>query len=364
MVLQYIRNSVYRITRLFPSMIMNKTVNSRAAKHWGFSPQHNLNISQAVGSYYRPLEEFFEVEEGRDRGDFTPFELLLKEVGESTVNLVLFMNSIPENCMQKMGDGKMGFTLFSKKILFELAKYCYLSVLYEHVELCRDPDFIQFKMKPVHEKRDSFQTADIYTGVETDPEDPFTAIQENLMQVQIESSDEKELAVKVAKLLKTYIVMEMKNKQMTDFTYASIVDKTRIVKNKDKQRILDHLTRLSKENKQLLQIEQRHRAYGIGMWNVGQQKSLYKYDAGRYEVERNIAAEMKMTDGLMDGLTENITIDVATLEQQQIATDDVEMSREEYGISGLKENWADGDGEGDGYADEGNNVYDEDGEDF
>jgi hypothetical protein len=368
MVLQYIRNSVYRITRLFPSMIINKTVNSEPAKHWGFSPQHNANLREAVSGYYRQLEELFESEEERMDGGFTPFELLLKEVGESTVNLVLFMNSIPENCMQNLGEGKpAGFTLFSKKILLELSKYCYLSVLYEHVELCRDPDFIQFKLKPVHEKRESFRENTLYTGVEmmeTDAEEEITTIQEQLMQVQIDSSDEKELSVKVAKLLKTYIMMEMRNRQMTDFTYASIVDKTRIVKNKDKQRILDHLTRLSKENKQLLQIEQRHRAYGIGMWNVGQQKSLYKYDAGRYEIERNIAAEMKMTDGAIDGLTENIAIDVENLENQQKVTDDMEMSREEYGIQRLKENWADGDGDGDGYADEGNMDYDEESDDF
>jgi len=362
LVFQYIRNSVYRMTRMFPSMIINRVQHiGSAPSHWGFSSAHSENIRRFMNDYYGKLEELFETDAERREYPYTPFEMLLKEVGESTVNLMLFMNSIPENCMVDLGEGKKGFSIFSKKILFGLFEYCYLSILYEHVELCRDPNFTQFRVKPVHKKGEEFQMNELYTGFETvESDDPISTLQEQLMQVQIDSSEEKELSVKVAKLLKLYLQMEIKNKQQLDMPYDRIVDKTRIVKNKDKQRITDYLTGLSRENKQLLQIEQRHRAYGIGMWNVGQQKSLYKYDAGRYDVERDIAEKMKMSDGAIEGLTENIVIDVGGLEQQQEVVDDVEMTREEYGIQRLKENWADGDGDGDGYADEGEGDYDED----
>ena len=58
-VAQFMRNSVFAMSRTYPEMIRNNhIVNTKAHKHWNLANDHNADISRFIGEYYKPLQSF------------------------------------------------------------------------------------------------------------------------------------------------------------------------------------------------------------------------------------------------------------------------------------------------------------------
>jgi hypothetical protein len=343
-VLSQIRNSIYRMTKVLPNIIVAKQAFTNVPKHWGFAVEHNMNISTIINNYYSQLNQFMDIDAGR-----TSLQALLERITQHTRDLVLFMETIPTCSSLEKGD-KVFMGLFNKRTLFGLYKYVWYSVFFEYITLSRSPELSRMdtreKRAIQREKIDQLnQTADSLEAVIQDNREDVSEYRDQLLEAQIQVGSEKELLKRVCLLLQTYLQMDMAHKKMVDQSYSILTNKTQLDKDKDKQRITDYLGKMSDEARQ---IEQRKRKYGLGMWNVG--KEIYKYDKKTYLKEVDIAREFKMGDLNMEGELnissesniEDIVIDVRGLEAHEEMQNERDADNEQYDIAGLTEDYMDG----------------------
>ena len=138
-----------------------------------------------------------------------------------------------------------------------------------------------------------------------------------------------DLKTRVAKLLLTFLDIEQGNKK-TMLSYEEIAKKIRKEKNIEKYKIIEYLGNMDKEERQ---IEDQFKRYKMGRWNVGLQKGLVQYDKKTYDREVN---ENKDTEGLENADAEQIDI-------ENEADAEAEEDNEAMDISGLGEDYRDGD---------------------
>ena len=138
-----------------------------------------------------------------------------------------------------------------------------------------------------------------------------------------------DLKTRVAKLLLTFLDIEQGNKK-TMLSYEEIAKKIRKEKNIEKHKIIEYLGNMDKEERQ---IEDQFKRYKMGRWNVGLQKGLVQYEKKTYDREVN---ENKDTEGLENADAEQIDI-------EDEADAEAEEDNEAMDISGLGEDYRDGD---------------------
>jgi hypothetical protein len=113
-------------------------------------------------------------------------------------------------------------------------------------------------------------------------------------------------------------------------SYEEIAKKIRKEKNIEKHKIIEYLGNMDKEERQ---IEDQFKRYKMGRWNVGLQKGLVQYDKKTYDREVN---ENKDTEGL-------VSADIDEMDAEDKADADAEEDDEAMDISGLGEDYRDGD---------------------
>jgi hypothetical protein len=122
----------------------------------------------------------------------------------------------------------------------------------------------------------------------------------------------------------TFLDIEQGNKKSL-LSYEEIAKKIRKEKNIEKQKIIEYLGNMDKDERQ---IEDQFKKYKMGRWNVGLQKGLVKYDKKTYDRE---------TD-------ENpVEMDAEQMEQLDAAEANQEEYDEAMDISQLGEDYQDGD---------------------
>ena len=138
-----------------------------------------------------------------------------------------------------------------------------------------------------------------------------------------------ELKTRVAKLLLTFLDIERDNKKIL-LSYDEIAKKIRKEKNIEKQKIIEYLGNMDKEERQ---IEDQFKRYKMGRWNVGLQKGLVQYDKKTYDRETAANAE---SEAMLD-------MDAEQLDALDKAAADEEEDNEATDISHLGEDYQDGD---------------------
>jgi hypothetical protein len=169
--------------------------------------------------------------------------------------------------------------------------------------------------------------SDLVTGLDDDDEDD-----DAMKEVDIRLGNEAELKTRTAKLLMSFFHMEMENKELS-ISYDEISKRIRKEKNVEKQKIVQYLGEMSKDERA---IEDQFKKYKMGRWNVGMQKGLFRYDKQMFERER---AEM-IADGEEGG------------EDAEEEEEEEQEEEEEYGIEQFGEDYMDGDYYGDHREDE------------
>lgn len=132
--------------------------------------------------------------------------------------------------------------------------------------------------------------------------------------------------------LKSCLMIIKNNKKDINYTHLDIKNLVTRTKTKEKDIIVDYLTDLTDEERNIENIMKNNR---LGNWNLGMQKGLREYvkdtyDMEREKMEKQIEMDIKIgKDDIVNDMNRNIfEFDILQQEQQ-----DNELDRENYDMN-------------------------------
>jgi hypothetical protein len=282
---------------------------------WDFAKPHYSDLKKMIERTWFGIKEY--------SGDNIMSDLL-KEVDSRAADIYLLTKELPMYKPLVKG-GITYYSLFDSLSINMMYVYLWYSAIYEYI-VCASNDSLltmEVENKKTQRRAQMKQNeSDLVTGLDDEEEEDDDAMKE----VDIRIGNEAELKTRTAKLLMSFFHMEMENKELA-IPYDEISKRIRKEKNVEKQKIVQYLGEMSKDERA---IEDQFKKYKMGRWNVGMQKGLFRYDKQMFERER---AEM-VADGEED------------------EEDEEEKEEEEGGIEQFGEDYMDGDFYGDHREDE------------
>lgn len=274
----YIKNTIYQMIKEWPSILLHNIEFQNIPRHWGLSALHKDDIEHCLKQYYNELKPFYS-----DK----IVSLLLKEM-QTKVDLYTFVKMIP-TFVPISKAGNTHYSFLDKEGLFALYQYVYYSVFYEYIRAANDNTLLY---TDINEKRQiqrnkNVEMADesLVEAVETEETESFLPAEYlEAAEVEIEVGNQADLKTRVSKLLATFIRIQIKEKEMTDFSYEDIFAKVRKSRDQEKKLITDFFKRMETDERRM---ENMKKTLKLGRWNVGMQKGLFDYDADTYARERN-----------------------------------------------------------------------------
>jgi hypothetical protein len=316
----FVKNSIYMMCKVFPEIILNGNVFDNIPAHWDLSDKHVSDLNNKLESFWSSIKEF--------HGD-TVIARVLRSIQIDVTDIFILIRELPIYSPLSKGDNTY-YSLFDNETINMVFIYLWYSTLYEYTVSASNPEFLRTDVeekKSVRRKNivDETDAANKLVGLgETEPEN-----QDELQEIDIRMGNVDDLKTRVAKLLLTFLEMEQGNKK-TMLSYEEIAKKIRKEKNIEKHKIIEYLGNMDKEERQ---IEDQFKRYKMGRWNVGLQKGLVQYDKKTYDREVN---ENKDTEGL-------VSADIDEMDAEDKADADAEEDDEAMDISGLGEDYRDGD---------------------
>ena len=335
-VTQFIKNSVYCITKVFPQIILNNNSYQSVHKHWGLSNEHMNDIENNVKQHTEELNKY---------KNNIVIKQILENMNQWIDDIVSFLNFIPiHTAIEK--EGNLFFSLLDKRTIYLLYTYCWYSIFYEIIESTNDDEFLNLDIKESKKERrnniNESKDESNYLDSVVDNNDTITEYEDEvLVNIDIISGDRMELQKVVCSLLLDFINIEQKNKKSLDNPYSQITRKTKKTKEAEKKSITDFLQNLEKDERN---IENQLKKFKMGRWNIGMQKGIFQYDKSIYNENRDINIARLYEDIEFNEIenAEPISLDVAELdaidEQENRDTYDIEGND----ISGLAEDYGDG----------------------
>ena len=318
----FVKNSIYMMCKVFPEIILNGNVFDNIPAHWELSDKHVSDLSNKLESFWSSIKEF--------HGD-TVISRVLRNIQIDATDIFVLIRELPVYSPLTKGENTY-YSLFDNETINMVFIYLWYSTLYEYTVSASNPEFLRTDVEEKKSARrknivDEADKANQLVGLgEPDQENQGES---ELQEIDIRMGNADDLKTRVAKLLLTFLDTEQGNKK-TMLSYEEIAKKIRKEKNIEKHKIIEYLGNMDKEERQ---IEDQFKRYKMGRWNVGLQKGLVQYDKKTYDREVN---ENKDTEGLANADTEQIDI-------EDEADAEAEEDNEAMDISGLGEDYRDGD---------------------
>lgn len=340
---KFIYNSIYSISKLIPNIIINENYFQeyeklkKIPKQWGFSSIHKGILSEIITKKWKKYMEF-------DKENV--LENLLKTVQENLNELIMLLKEIPIYSPLQKG-GNMFFSLFDSETIEFLYKYFWYSTIYEYIKLANNEELsnieVKEKKQKIREKKnDMNDIAGLTIGEDSVIDESYIDENNDLLEVEIQISNQESIKEIVASLLVCYLNEEIENKKLV-LSYDEIMKKVRKLKIDEKEKIVDYLGKMTKDERKL---EDEFKRYKIGQrWNRGLQSGLFKYDKKTFDME--IAETNDYEEG---DLPVESSVEQLETEQQQEYQE--EQDNEGYDIGHLGEDYQDGDFYGDYREDE------------
>ena len=338
--LQFIHNSVYQITKVYPAALLsNSAFFKRVPKHWGVHPIHADDLQKFIDKYYEKLETF--------KGDNVLLRLL-QEVNTRLVSMNAFMQHIPVHTeiVKDIDENMVSFhSLFDKNTIYMLYTYCFYSAIYEYIVCSNDKELERADIQEMKQtRRDNIQSSrnasnDLYS-VEENVTNAEAETIDDLMEIQVVAGNRLELKERVCSLLVAFLEIEDENKSVMDLSYEQIMKKVNRSKDKEKNRIISYFGNMTIEERK---IEDAFKAYKLGRWNVGQQKGLFQYDPNTYQRERSEMITQLYDENADIAETDVEALDIYELDKLDELDDADDYNRDTYDFQDLGEDYADGD---------------------
>jgi len=278
-VVQFIRNSVFEMSRVYPEMILNNhIIRDYAHKHWGFAEIHNSDIEKIIREQYSMFDALKHDNIIQD---------VLKRVQTSLTDISTFLGLLP-SFLPISKTNNTYYSLFTKRTLYMIYTYIWYSVLYEYIKVSEDDDMVQIDANSIRNERRAEirkNRENMQIGISTESGLSETAMEQTvgLTEMHIRVGDRKQLRERTSDLLVAYIKLDANNKKRLDFPYAKITKGVSRSKLNEKKTFTDYFKEMEDDQRT---VEFQLKRYKMGRWNVGLQKGLVNYDKERYKEER------------------------------------------------------------------------------
>lgn len=282
----YIKNSVYNLTKIYPNKILNNSNKSKSPKHWDLNVEDFIKIDNYIEAQFN-----FNTNNNNIK---TLLEIFLVNISD----LYLFISNIPT-----ITPVNGVYSLFDKKTIYLLFNYCWYSVLYEYICTTDNEDIIklsvqEYKNKKREQNKENLDASLQFNSILKNSDETMNeenTILNSIQELEIISGRTKQLKEDLSSLLVQFLNVEMNNKKMVDLSYSSMSKDIYNSKKAEKNKILSFFDNLSDDQRNVEKIQQKHK---IDKYNLGQQKTLFKYDKNGQNVETFL--DLITADNILD----------------------------------------------------------------
>jgi hypothetical protein len=352
---QFVTNAIESMVKIFPEHIRNKhTIGLpwETSRHWKLSFQHCNDLNEMIYKFYKVFDTYY--------GN-TSLNTFLQNISTKLSSLLIFVKQLPL-FMPIIKDGSEYHALFSKETVYLILKYAWYSVLYEYVVGVEDPDILEIDRKErIAEKRqmdkdlsDQMWAESIGLTNASENSDEDNDDLNPLMEVELEMGNLRKIKDTTGGFLVNVLKIFMSTKQSINMSYEEIRFKTQRKRDKEKKQITDAFEKMERTERK---VEDMLKQFKIGRWNIGMQKSLFKYKGDTYarqkELNRHLNEgeedaldadhenEIELTVG-QSQFAETDETEIADLEREEQMEIEREYDYEANDIGGLGEDYTDG----------------------
>lgn len=289
----YAKSVSWLIARVFPNIIINKVAygNVKVPACWNLSEQHQQDIRAQARDHYGPLSKFYDDSQIKALLEVFQYEgRQLWAIADDTMYIAPVKT--PEGMVKSVFDDKMVKYLF---------KFYILNAFINMMELVEREDFYDEKMERPSNPL-LREEVDVVLGQEG-----------RAPMLEIMSGEKKVMSEKIAGVMAAFLSVTCQDKKAIDLNYDDLMEKVTRSKEKEKDQIVEFLTELTDEEREIENMFKNHR---IGRWSVGMQKGFRVYEGDTYDKERQEIEERTIREARLDkvdGVTKGL-IDVFALD--------------------------------------------------
>ena len=320
--IQFMKNFISLFSVVFPSMIVNQKIQSiEPHKYWGLSMTHKDDVKKMVEDFYKPLEGFY--------GNQTIVNVL-NEIKVKTRNVVRLSEETPALTNIKIGEKEV-WSVFEKRVVTLLYEHYFLMILSDYINLTTDPSMVTRMIASSGEKSDLY-SADFLIEQQL----RFSESEQEFIQ-----GDVSLLKADVAKLIISFLTIMMESKKTVDVTYSDIQDKVFKLKEAEKYSFTDRLRDMTQEERAVDTILKHHK---LGpLYSIGLSKGIKEYDPENFDHDKRVAEEVAKIQNKLRRQNRDMDVDEA-FEQAQA---DYEIDRDVAMEMNVTDDYDDGDPWGD-----------------
>lgn len=311
----YAKSVSWLIARVFPNIVINNVAygNVKVPACWNLSEQHQQDIRVQARDHYSPLSKYYDDPQIKAFLEVFQFEgRQLWKIADDTMYIA------PVNTSAGMVQ-----SVFDDKMVKYLFKFYILNAFINMMELVEREDFYDDKMERPSNPLLREQV-DVVLG--QDGRAPM---------LEIMSGEKKVMSEKVAGVIAAFLAVACQDKKAIDLNYDDLMEKVTRSKEKEKDQIVEFLTELTDEEREIENMFKNHR---IGRWSVGMQKGFRVYEGDTYDKERQEMEErtirearLDKVDGVTRGLMDVFAMDAIMEENEAQLIENQELEIEYNG---------------------------------
>ena len=311
----YAKSVSWLIARVFPNIIINNVAygNVKVPACWNLSEKHQQDIRAQAREHYGPLSKFYDDYQIKALLEVFQFEgRQLWAIADDTMYIA------PVNTAAGMVQ-----SVFDDKMVKYLFKFYILNAFINMMELVDREDFYDDKLERPSNPLLREQV-DVVMG--QDGRAPM---------LEIMSGEKKVMSEKVAGVMAAFLSVACQDKKAIDLNYDDLMEKVTRSKEKEKDQIVEFLTELTDEEREIENMFKNHR---IGRWSVGMQKGFRVYEGDTYDNERQELEErtiresrLDKVDGVTRGLMDVFALDAIMEENEAQMIENQELEIEYNG---------------------------------
>uniref|UniRef100_A0A6C0D7Z0 Uncharacterized protein n=1 Tax=viral metagenome TaxID=1070528 RepID=A0A6C0D7Z0_9ZZZZ len=270
--IQFVKNYVNQFLNIFPETIINKVDFQNAIdlpKYWGLSGTHFMDIKNIINEHYKTLRPFY---------DDKIIKNILLKIPQMTKNLFELTICSPYMTEIKYKDTKT-YSVFDKRTSGLLFENYFLESLIVYKNLSEDKNMLI--TDSIEDNELNAQT------IENMADDELHLASKETPTLML--GNIKDMKIKIAKLLTTYLTIMTNHKDIVDLSYDKIMEVVFKSKEREKDTFTDRLQSMTDEERDADTILKINK---LGVWSKGMQKGLTTYVKETYDEERDYMDKM------------------------------------------------------------------------
>ena len=258
---EFIRNSIYFMTKAFPAMILNGTSFQHLPKSWNFAKPHYEELKKMIEKTWEGIKGYSNVSDA------------LNEIELRSADIYLLISELPIYKPVYKGEHTY-YSLFDTDSIKLTYEYLWYSTIYEYIVSANNIELISIDVEAKKTKRrERVLSPDLAVGLDENDSD------DEIREIDIKSGSEDDFKKRIANLLNSFFNIDTENQELT-MSYDEISKKIRKSKTNEKQKMVSDLGKMDDDERA---IENQFKKYKMGRWNIG--KELFKYDKNMFSKE-------------------------------------------------------------------------------